>query len=189
MAGCRLADGKSAVARIVSATTDADDPLMRKLLVPALLLLGLAFAAPASAVDFCVAPNTTCGGLNVGDVQTALDWATVSDNADRVFLGAATYTAPANGFSYDLPSGPIEIIGAGQGSTTLTGPIVANQRVLELIGAPGTSIHGLRIEMPFSVATNAQGLRTNGLVKGVTVVDQPGEPNPHSGVVLEGGAT
>jgi hypothetical protein len=163
---------------------------MRKLLVPALVLLGLALgAAPASAVDFCVAPNTTCGGINVGDLQTALNWAAVSDNADRVFLGAATYTAPASGFSYDLPNGAVEIIGAGQGSTTLTGPNVADQMVLELIGAPGTNIHDLRVEMPFSVATNAEGLRTNGLVQHVTVVDQAGEPNPHVGVGLEGGAT
>jgi hypothetical protein len=163
---------------------------MRTLLVLAPVLLGLALgAAPASAVDFCVAPNTTCGGINVGDLQAALNWATVSDNADRVFLGAATYTAPASGFSYKLPSGAVEIIGAGQGSTTLTGPNVADQMVLDLIGAPGTSIHDLRVEMPFSVATNAEGLRTNGLVQHVTVVDKPGEPNPHVGVGLDGGAT
>jgi hypothetical protein len=163
---------------------------MRKLLVMSFVVLGLALgAAPAFAVDFCVAPNTTCGGTNVGDLQTALDWAAVSNNADRVFLGAATYSAPATGFTYDQTSGPVEIVGAGQGSTTLTGPNSGNERVLQLIGAPGTTIHHLRVEMPFNVATNAQGLQTNGLVHDVTVVDQGGEPNPHTGVVLEGGAT
>src|SRR3954451_7201365 len=90
----RLPDSNSAGGRIVRALAGADDAPMRKLLVPALLVLGLAAgAAPASAGDLCVAPDTPCGGTNVGDLQTALDLAAFSDNADRVFLGATTYTA------------------------------------------------------------------------------------------------
>src|SRR5437763_12418110 len=104
---------------------------MRKLLLTALMLIGLLLAAgPASATDYCVAPNTTCGGTNVGDLQTALDWSGLSDNADRIFLGAGTYTAPMSGFSYDVPTGPVAIIGAGLGYTYLTGPVNGSTGVL-----------------------------------------------------------
>src|SRR5438552_4286644 len=93
-----------------------------------------AFAGPASATDYCVAPNTTCGGTPVGDLQTALDWSALSDNADRIFLGAGTYTAPAGGFSYDVPSAPVEIVGQSLGTTVLTGPAGGSQAVLKLSG-------------------------------------------------------
>src|SRR5437764_11282568 len=104
---------------------------LRFTIIPAMLVVAaLACAAPASATDFCVAPNTTCGGTNVGDLQTALDWAGLSDNADRIFLGAATYTAPLGGYAYDVQTGPVEIAGAGQGSTILTAPATGDQHVL-----------------------------------------------------------
>src|SRR6478672_6493405 len=92
-------------------------------LAPVLVTAALlcAWLAPAAqATDYCVAPNTTCGGTNVANFQTALDLADNAANADRIFLGAATYMAPtASGFSYGLASGPVEIIGAGIGQSIL----------------------------------------------------------------------
>src|SRR4051794_13453785 len=163
---------------------------MHKLLVPALLLLGFALsAAPASAVDFCVAPDTTCGGVKVGDLQTALNWAAVSTNADRIFLGDATYTAPTTGFGYDLPTGPVELIGDSPGYTILTGPASDDHNVLTLIGAAGTSAHDLKVLIPDNVAANAIGVRTNGVLDNLDVLAGSIQPNEHEGVQLEGGGT
>ncbi|HEX4734663.1 MAG TPA: hypothetical protein VH247_09640, partial [Thermoleophilaceae bacterium] len=89
--------------------------LIRNAVAPLLVAGGLALAQPALASDYCVAPNTTCGGVNVQSFQAALDSAAQNAGADRVFLGAATYTAPAQGFIYDPMNSddPVEIVGAG----------------------------------------------------------------------------
>ena len=85
------------------------------------LLTILAAPASAQATDFCVAPNATCGGTNVPTLQAALAAADNAANADRVFLGEATYTAPTvGGFGYDAPTFPVEILGAGADKTKLT---------------------------------------------------------------------
>src|SRR4051812_29182713 len=146
---------------------------MRNLIVLVAACGLLATAAPASAVDFCVLPNTTCGGTNVGDLQTALDWSALSDNADRVFLGADTYYAGSGGFTYDMTTGPVEIIGQGPEKTILTGPANGATKVLELLGPAGTSAHDLQVVMPRNVATNAFGIYTNGLIKHVNLVEDP----------------
>src|SRR5436853_978484 len=160
---------------------------LRFTIIPAMLVVAaLACAAPASATDFCVAPNTSCGGTNVGDLQTAFDWAALSDNADRIFLGAATYTAPMSGFSYDIPTGPVEIIGAGQVSTFLTAPAGGATAVLKVLGAPGTSAHDLRVVLPQNVATNAIGIDTNAVLDNVEVLEDPTQSNARLGVLLVG---
>jgi len=67
-------------------------------------LLAGVLPAMASAADYCVAPNTTCGGTNVATFEQALDLADNAPDADRIFLGAATYTAPtSDGDLYDKP--------------------------------------------------------------------------------------
>jgi len=138
--------------------------------MPALLVAGaLASAAPASAVDFCVAPNTTCGGTAVGDLQNALDLAAFSNSADRIFLGAGTYTAGSTGFQYNAV-GKLEIVGAGRGSTVLTAQPNGSQYVLKLIGPAGTGAHDLKVVLPPNVAQNAIGVNTNGLIDNVDVV-------------------
>jgi pectin methylesterase-like acyl-CoA thioesterase len=86
----------------------------------------LAVPATAAATDYCVAPNTACGGTNVATFQAAIDAADDAANADRIFLGAAVYTAPTTaGFNYDAPTFPVEIVGAGRASTELTAPSAA----------------------------------------------------------------
>src|SRR6476469_7015762 len=138
---------------------------MRNLIVLVAACGVLAAAAPAFAVDFCVTPNTTCGGQNVGDLQTALDWSALSDNADRIFLGADTYYAGAGGFTYDMQTGPVEIIGEGPEKTILTGPANGATQVLKLFGAAGTSAHDLQLVLPRNMASNALGIYTNALIK------------------------
>src|SRR4051794_23288641 len=160
---------------------------MRTLLVLVAACGVLATAAPAFAVDFCVAPNTTCGGVQVGDLQSALDVAGLSDNADRIFLGADTYDAPFGGFDYNAPTAPVEIIGAGRANTLLTGPANGATRVLSLLGGPGTSLRDLQVVMPRNMAMNAIGIDTNGLVENVSLVEDNTQANARVGLELEGG--
>jgi hypothetical protein len=68
-------------------------------LVAFLAVAGSLLIAPAAAQNFCVAPNTTCGGTNVTNFQDALDLAAADTITDHIYLGAATYVAPnASGF-------------------------------------------------------------------------------------------
>jgi hypothetical protein len=154
-------------------------------------LVASAFPAVAGATDYCVAPNTGCGPTNVATFQQALDLAAAGADADRIFLGAATYTAPtASGFAYDQPSRPVEIVGAGRGGPTrsvVMSPSGATGRALLLRGGPGTSIHDLRIQLPQNVAPALIGLQTNGTAREITVAMDPAQTNPSTGVVLTGG--
>jgi hypothetical protein len=162
--------------------------LSRRAVVPALALAGLAVgAAPAGAVDFCVAPDTNCGAGNVAHLQTALDLSAFSDNADRIFLGAATYTAPLTGFDYENLNGPVELIGAGQANTILTGPTNGSSGVIKLFGGAGTTMRDLQVVMPDNVAQNAIGVDTNALVKHAFVGENAIQANLRTGVLLEGG--
>jgi hypothetical protein len=120
--------------------------------VSAVTLTAAAVPAAASASDYCVAPNTTCGGTLVPTIEQALDHADDASDADRVFLGATTYTAQSvTGFYYSESSSPVEIIGQGRGQTTLTAPAAASF-VVRLIGGPGTSVHDLTIRLPQNAA-------------------------------------
>src|SRR6266508_662849 len=105
-----------------------------------LLAVAAAWMAPAAhAADYCVAPNTSCGGTNVATFEAALGAADDSIDSDRIFLGAATYTAPtATGFAYSAQSAPVEIAGAGSGQTILTGQIGGSSHVLFLNAGPGS---------------------------------------------------
>jgi hypothetical protein len=157
---------------------------------PAVLIAGgLALAQPALATDYCVQPNTTCGGTQLADLQTALNAAAVLPDSDRIFLGAGNYTAPVStGFVYDKPNGPLEIIGAGNTTSHIKGQTGGSSAVLRLMGGPGTSLHDLDVQMPANVAAGTTALWTNGLAKHVRVVDDPiGNVNTRWGVALEGG--
>src|SRR3954452_23558826 len=105
--------------------------VLRFVLVPSFLF---ALAQPALAVDYCVAPNTTCGGTKIGTFQNALDLAAFTPDADPIFLGPTTYTAPAaDGVAFYQPNdAAVEIAGAGEGQTTLTGQVGGNLHVLKL---------------------------------------------------------
>ena len=85
---------------------------------PALLAFALLLAgAPsAGAATFCVAPRTGCD-FDMGTVSSALGAAGNLAGPDRVELGAATYNE--SGLDY-IGADPVDIVGAGASSTTLT---------------------------------------------------------------------
>ena len=152
-------------------------------------LLASALPAAASAADYCVAPNTSCGGTNVATFEQALDLADNATDADRIFLGAATYTAPtASGYSYSQSSSPVEIIGHGTGQTILTAP-TASSNVLSLFGGVGTSVHDVTILLPKTVAAAARGLYTTGTARRVEVIEDPVQASYRTGVDLRSGGT
>jgi hypothetical protein len=147
-----------------------------------------AWAPAAQAADFCVAPNTTCGGSHVATFEAALGAADDDFGADRVFLGTATYTAPtATGFFYDAQSSPVEIIGAGMGQTVLTGQIGGQSDVLFVQAGPGSSIHDLTIRLPQNAASGLSGLNTASLVQRIEVLEAASQANVRHGVELFGG--
>jgi hypothetical protein len=151
-----------------------------------LLVAGLALAQPAAATDYCVDVANTCDATNeLGSFEAALGKADDSANADRIFLGAKTYTAPsAAGFDYQ--SGPVEVIGKGQGTTILTGSYPASQRVIRLMGV-GTSIHDLTVHAPPGVTLAHEALTTDGVARRINVTEDPGQLASHVGVVLKNG--
>jgi hypothetical protein len=162
---------------------------LRRIAVPVVLAsAGLALAQPASAADYCVKPNTTCGGTVVNDLQTALNAAATAKDADRIFLGDTTYKPPAaTGFVYDKLDGPVEIIGVGQTHSVITGQDGGNSYVLKLFGGPGSSLRDLDVQMAANVVAGTTGLYTNALAKHIRVVDNPpGNVNTRWAVALFG---
>ena len=156
--------------------------------VPVAMVAGLA-PATAGATDYCVAPNTGCGGTLVPNVEQALDLADNAGDADRVFLGAATYTASSvTGFYYSESGSPVEIVGQGEGQTTLTAPPAASF-VVRLIGGPGTSVHDLTIKLPQSAAAGLKGLSTSNLGRRIAVIEDPAQANKRYGAELVNGGT
>jgi len=157
--------------------------------VAALFAVG-ALPAVANATDYCVAPNAACGGTPVNSFEQALDQADNAADADRIFLGAATYTAPTtNGSDYLNPNAPVEIIGNGSGQTTLTSPAGSNFWVLRLVGAPGSSMHDLTIRLPQNVAADFSGLHTRNTARRIEVIEDPTQVNLRYGVDLVNGGT
>lgn len=130
--------------------------------------VSLVVVQAASAASYCVAPNTTCGGTNVATLQEALDAAAVWTDNDRIYLGATTYVAPAGGFKYQPSVSPVEIAGAGQGKTVITGAPGSGGTVLTVTGG-GAGIHDVTITLPASALSGSIGLDTDAWVEHVTV--------------------
>src|SRR3954469_21177603 len=128
-------------------------------LLAAALAVAAWLAPAAHATDYCVAPNTSCGGTHVASFEAAIDAADNNNDLDRIFLGAATYTAPTmSGYSYGNLLAPVEIIGAGVGQTILTGQLGGSNAVLFLQPGPtGSSIHDLTVHLPQNVAGGFAG--------------------------------
>jgi hypothetical protein len=156
----------------------------------AALALFAVLPGAASATDYCVAPNTGCGGTDVGTFHKALDLADDAPDADRIFLGAVTYASPTTGgFDYSKAGAPVEIIGKGTGQTIVTAPSGASS-ALRLFGSSGNSVHDLRIDIPANVAADFAGLSTDGLAHRIDVTDtQPQLGSDRTGVHLENGGT
>jgi hypothetical protein len=154
----------------------------------ALLVVGsLALAQSAAATDYCV--NASCGGTPEPTLEDALAAAASATDADRVFLGAGTYTAPSTlGYVSVAPDSPVEIIGAGAGQTILTAPTLATG-VLTLLGSAASSVHDLTVRLPYQAAANAVALETSATAKRIAVNEDPSQGQARRGVFLEAGGT
>jgi hypothetical protein len=152
----------------------------------------LALAQGASATTFCVLPENTCPGPETFPTVTdAFAAATNNAGADKVSLGAATYTAPtAAGFVYNDASagGAIEIEGHGA-ATVLTGPSGATRVLYLQKAAAGSIAHDFSVHLPASLASFAEGVTSKGTdLSNITVDADATQSNPHSGIVLSGDA-
>jgi hypothetical protein len=155
----------------------------------AALVIGSALPAVASAADYCVLPNTSCGANNVDDLQVALDKAVAKDDADRILLGVGTYVGSLTGFGYNSQTAPVEIVGAGRDSTVLTAPTGAIDQVFDLYGPSGTSIHDLTFRIPKQATPNFFALDTRSDVSRVDVVENPDQNGYRHGVRLTAPST
>jgi hypothetical protein len=152
--------------------------------VAALFLIG-ALPAAAGAADYCIAPKTGCEH-DVDSLTTALDAADDAPDADRVLLGAGTYTAPTiSGFTYDKAGSPVEIAGAGEGQTIITTP--GGPTGLWLIAGAGSSIHDLTIRLPQNAQEGFEALFTDTTARRIQVVEDPVQANRRYGVNLHPG--
>ena len=117
-----------------------------------------ALPAVAGAADYCVYPNQSCDPAhNVQTLEAAIDEADNADDADRIILGAGTYTAQsAHGFDYINGNAPVEIVGQGIGQTILTSPAGGVSWVLRLSAGAGSSIHDLTIRLPQNAVERVQ---------------------------------
>ena len=156
----------------------------------AAIALGVALPAVASAKDYCVAPNTSCGANNVGTLQEALNQAAAANDSDRVLLGTGTYVAPPvqTAFSYNNHLAPVEIVGAGRGQTILTAQQFAVDRVLYLAGGPDSVVRDLTIRIPPKVAQEFRGLLLSSAARRVEIVEDPVQGAAHVGALLDNGA-
>ena len=111
-------------------------------------------ASAADAATFCVHTTAAqhCVGTSEPDLQTALDAAKTAPNdthRNRVMVGSPG-PAPVSGYSYNTPNpttNPVDIVGAGQGTTTLTYSGSSPAAVLMMNG-DGSSVSSLRIFIP-----------------------------------------
>ena len=123
---------------------------------------GLVTAAPAMA-----APNTycvlkpSCDGIDVGDVQSALDMAKAHPGSDVVELGSGDFIT-ALSYSYTaIPHNPVNIVGNGAGNTRLATTQSGSNTTLTLGRG---SVTDLEVSAPpspniadFSVALDLRG--------------------------------
>jgi hypothetical protein len=146
-----------------------------------------ALPAVAGAADYCVYPNQSCDPThNVQTLEAAIDEADNANDADRIILGAGTYTAQsANGFDYINGNAPVEIVGQGVGQTTLTSPAGGGSWVMRLSAGAGSSVHDLTIRLPQNAPNAFSGLHTNSAARRIEVVEDPTQDNvPRYGVDL-----
>jgi len=142
----------------------------------------LALPAVANADTFCVS-NPACvggGGTDQPTIQAALDAAEANGPAeDRIEVGPGSFVGP---FSADSTN-DVELVGSGQGQTTLT--LAGGGVPVLALGDPAAGVSDLRV----TVGDGAFGIRTPGTVEEVTVDAAPANTVPVSGVVLDVGGT
>jgi hypothetical protein len=165
------------------------------MIATAALLLGLAFAAEASATTFCV-PNTSfvacpAGSTAQASLETAMQLNAADGNADMIFVAAGTQTETTDGTFTATGSDPLEVVGAGPGTgvgaTRLTSTGNANQYVVNLANRSVT-FRDLTIVIPASFPNNLGG----GLLTGTRAIENVDieSQNPGSdGATLSGGGS
>src|SRR4051812_22611466 len=161
---------------------------MRSLRISSALVAALlpALCATARADNYCVTPASSCSGGTFATLQQALDQAAAASGGDKIFLGAATYTAATNaGFHYNAAF-PVSLQGVGA-ATTLTGP-AGTSLVLNLTQPLAGAIDDLRIVLPDNAPAGAFGLKTRVDADQVTLEEAAGQANQHVLVQLDAGA-
>jgi len=154
----------------------------------AAMFLGGALPSVASATDYCVYPNESCGQNNVPSLQDGLDQAASTDEADRLLLAAHTYVAPSGGTGFKYAdTSPVELVGAGRGQTVLTAQQNAVGGVLDLEGGPGSSLRDLTIHIPQEVAENFRGLLTTSTARRIEITEEHIQTKHHYGALVLGG--
>jgi hypothetical protein len=78
-----------------------------------------AFAGPAVASDFCVAPQAGCDGGQQPTLQAALDAALAAIGPDVVRLPQGTVEGPGR-YDTSNPDNTVDVVGAGRDATVLT---------------------------------------------------------------------
>ncbi len=148
-------------------------------------------ASSAAAATFCVNPvaGQTCSGTSEPDLQTALNTASAppyNTQPNAVIVGDPG-TPPAGGYTYSTPNpatNPVSIIGAGQGTTTLTD---TSGGAMLVVSGDGSSVSNLTISIP---AAGSTGLVLIGATANkVTVTSPAPQTNGLTGVELLPGST
>ncbi len=154
-------------------------------------LAGLALLvvpAVAQAAIFCVddTPCVNAGGTDQTTVQAAINAAEANGVRDTIEIGPGTQF---NGPSTSDNTNPIDMIGEGAGSTTLTRTVnTAGQTILTLAD-PTSTVTGLTVQLNPSSGGSLIGLSTAGTASNIAITDPSGAAF-HSGVSLVGsGAT
>lgn len=156
----------------------------------AAICAGCFLPTAASATDYCVYPNQSCGANNVQYLQPALDLAAGSDEADRILLGEHAYESDVGpGFRY-IGSSPVEIVGAGRGHTVLTSPKNAMGSVLSLTNGDGSSVRDLTVRIPETPAAGFTGLKLAGKITAgrIEVIEAPIQGGARLGAFVWDGA-
>jgi hypothetical protein len=167
---------------------DAAGMKRKPVLAAATTALALVLAPSAFAQDYCVADAACVSGG--GTPELTLDAAITAADADvakdRVFLGSGTFPASSTDGYFAIQ--PVEIIGAGAGSTTITGP-TGTDTILQL--PAGSRVSDLHIHMPFS-STNLTkygvDVPNGAQLEHLSITAAPNMPAPAIGAVVGDGS-
>lgn len=150
-------------------------------------------AGAAGATTFCVHPAASqhCAGTAEPDLQTALTAARTAPNdthRNTIIVGNPG-AAPSSGYSYNTANpttNPVDIIGAGQGTTTLTYSGAGPSTVLAVNG-DGSSVSNLRVLLP---AAGGQGVvLSGGSARGILITSPGPQTNSLGAITLAPSST
>jgi hypothetical protein len=138
--------------------------------------LAATFATPAPAAVYCVDVASTAGCDQVespggtAGLAAAFAAANLSAVADTIQVGAGPYTGP---FAATGGGGALTVIGAGStGSAVTTLTVSADSQTALVLGATGSSVSHVHIELPNNTGDTALDL--NGAASDVLIDDPSG---------------